>query len=111
MALQKDKINAQGFTRENLHMKLIAMLLGVLFLSGVIYAADITLKDVPEDIPKEHVKEWVSIFIERYYNAKIQQIQEVITASDKAKSDVDTFRTSNSLAAKYNGTAVVDPVI
>ena len=61
---------------------------------------DITLKDIPDGITEQDIKEWTSILIERYHNAKIQAIPELVAANDKAKADVNAYRVSNALPPK-----------
>ena len=61
---------------------------------------DVTIKGI-ENVTEAEVKEWVSILVERKENAKIQAIPALVTAQDAAKVTVDTFRTANSLEAKF----------
>ena len=62
---------------------------------------DVTIKGIPETLSEQQVLEWCSVLIERQENAKIQAIPALVTAQDAAKVTVDTFRTANSLEAKF----------
>lgn len=62
---------------------------------------DVTLKDIPDGITEQQVKEWVSVLIERFHTTKIQKIPELVAAQEIAKASVDSFRTANELTAKY----------
>ena len=62
---------------------------------------DMELKGIPDGITETQVKEWVSILIERHHNAKIQQIPELVSATELAKTEIDSFRKANALQAKF----------
>ena len=64
-------------------------------------AREIVIKDVPVEIKDEQVYEWVAVLIERYHNAKVNQIPEVVAATEAAKTGIDSFRTANTLTAKF----------
>ena len=64
-------------------------------------AKDITIKNVPDGITDAQVQEWNAILIERFYNAKINQIPEVVQATEVAKTGIDSFRKANTLAPKF----------
>ena len=62
---------------------------------------DVTIKSIPDGISEEQVKEWISVLIERHFNSQIQKIPELVSATEKAKTDIDEYRTANLLKAKY----------
>jgi hypothetical protein len=68
---------------------------------------DITFKSIPDEIGEVQAREWVAVLVERYYNQKINQIPEVIQATETAKLGIDGFRKANSLQAKFES----DPVV
>ena len=55
-------------------------------------------------------QEWAAILIERFENAKLNQIKEVVEASEAAKNGIDAFRVANSLEPKFPKSAVNVPV-
>ena len=69
---------------------------------------DILVKGVPEEIGEQQFREWCSIIVERYENAKLNQIKEVVQATEAAKSGIDGFRVANALKPKF---AKVEEVI
>jgi hypothetical protein len=62
---------------------------------------DITFTGIPDEIDEQQAKEWMAILIERFENAKLNQIKEVVQATEAAKKGIDTFRTANALAPKF----------
>ena len=68
---------------------------------------DITLKNIPDEIVigglsgEAAICEWVGIAVERFHNAKLNQIKEVVQATEAAKTGIDSFRTANALAPKF----------
>jgi hypothetical protein len=62
---------------------------------------DMEIKGIPDGITKENVLEWCNVLVERFYNQKIQAIPELVSAQEKAKTDIDAYRVSNNLSAKY----------
>jgi len=62
---------------------------------------DILIKGVPEQIGEAQFREWCSIIVERFENAKLNQIKAVVDATEAARSGIDTFRTANALAPKF----------
>jgi hypothetical protein len=71
---------------------------------------DITIKDIPNEISEEKVKEWVSVLVERYHNAKLNEVKAVVDATTSFKTDVDTFRKANSLVPKFEAVKVEEIV-
>jgi hypothetical protein len=72
---------------------------------------DITFKSIPDEIGEVQVREWVAILVERYHNAKVNQIPEVIQATETAKTGIDTFRKANALDPKFEavGEEAIEP--
>ena len=64
-------------------------------------AREIKVVGVPEAITDAQVLEWVSVLVERYENAKVNQIQAVKDATESAKTSIDAYRTANTLTAKF----------
>ena len=62
---------------------------------------DLEIKGIPEGITEAKVREWVAILVERYENAKVNQIEAVKTATETAKTNIDTFRKANLLTPKF----------
>jgi hypothetical protein len=62
---------------------------------------DITFTGIPDAIGEAQAKEWMAILVERFENAKLNQIKEVVQATEAAKTGIDTFRTANNLTAKF----------
>lgn len=62
---------------------------------------DITFTGIPDAIGEQQAKEWMAILVERYENAKLNQIKEVVQATEAAKNGIDTFRTANALTPKF----------
>jgi hypothetical protein len=62
---------------------------------------DVTILGIPDGISKEQILEWIGVLVERKYNADIQKIPELVSAQEKAKTDIDAYRVANSLSAKY----------
>jgi len=62
---------------------------------------DISVNGLPEGLSEEQVKDWVGVLVERYENAKVNQIKEVSDAVKAAQVSIDTFRKANSLAPKF----------
>jgi hypothetical protein len=62
---------------------------------------DLVLKGIPDGITETNVREWVSVLIERYENQKVNQIEAVKTATEAARTNIDTFRKANSLTPKF----------
>ena len=62
---------------------------------------DVTIKSIPDGISEEQVKEWVNVLVERHFNTQIQKIPELVSATEKAKTDIDEYRTANLLKAKF----------
>ena len=62
---------------------------------------DVTVKGLPDGITEVQVKDWVGVLVERYENAKVNQIKEVSDAVKAAQVSIDTFRKANSLAPKF----------
>jgi uncharacterized GH25 family protein len=89
---------------------LIAVVVAVVFLSQVAFAADVTIKGVPDGISEQQVQEWVAILVERAENAKVNQIKEVKEAVTESQKSIDSFRKANSLSAKFEKAEVVEPV-
>jgi len=73
---------------------------------------DVTLKGIPDEIGEVKVKEWISVLVERYHNQKINEIPEVIQATETAKLGIDSFRKANSLVPKFEavGEEAIEPV-
>ena len=69
---------------------------------------DITFTGIPDEIDEQQAKEWMAILIERFENAKLNQIKEVVEATEAAKSGIDTFRTANALQPKFAKAEVVE---
>ena len=63
---------------------------------------DVLIKGVPEEVGEKQVQEWCAILIERFENAKLNQIKEVVDATSAAKTNIDAFRVANALAAKFS---------
>jgi len=59
------------------------------------------LRNIPEGITEEQVKEWVAVLVERFENAKVNQIPEVTVAVKNAQENIDGFRTANALSSKF----------
>lgn len=81
-------------------MKWIVVIMLVL-ASTVGYAQDITLKDIPDGVTEQQVKEWVAILIERIETAKINQNPVIVQATKEAQTTIDGFRKANALAPKW----------
>jgi hypothetical protein len=62
---------------------------------------DVTIKGVPDAIGEQQFREWCSIIVERFENAKLNQIKEVVQATEAAKTGIDSFRVANNLTAKF----------
>jgi hypothetical protein len=62
---------------------------------------DVLIKGVPEEIGETQFREWCSIIVERFENAKLNQIKEVVQATEAAKSGIDGFRVANALKPKF----------
>lgn len=62
---------------------------------------DVTIKNIPSGITEEQIVEWVSILVERKYNAEIQKIPALVEAQETAKTEIDSFRIANKLKTKY----------
>ena len=62
---------------------------------------DLTITGIPVGITEAQVKEWVAVLVERYENAKVNAIPEVKTATETAKTNIDTFRKQNALTPKF----------
>ena len=71
---------------------------------------DITFTGIPDAIGEAQAKEWMAILVERYENAKLNQIKAVVEASEAAKVGIDTFRTANALAPKFSKVEAVEEV-
>ena len=56
---------------------------------------------IPNGITEEQVKEWLAILVERKVNADLNNNVEVKTATEKAKTEIDTYRKSIGLAPKF----------
>jgi hypothetical protein len=80
--------------------KVLSLLMAVLICTPA-FAKDVLLKNVPDGIEEQQVQEWNAVLIERFYNAKINQIPEVVQATEIAKTGIDEFRTANKLQAKF----------
>jgi hypothetical protein len=63
---------------------------------------DITFTGIPDAIGEQQAKEWMAILVERFENAKLNQIKEVVQATEAAKTGIDSFRTANALAPKFS---------
>ena len=62
---------------------------------------DITIKGIPEGVSEAQVKDWVAVLIERFENAKVNQIQAVREAVVAAQTGIDGFRKANALTPKF----------
>ena len=62
---------------------------------------DVLVKGIPDGITEANVKEWCAVLIERFENQKVNQIEAVKTATETAKTNIDTFRIANLLTAKF----------
>jgi hypothetical protein len=62
---------------------------------------EVLLKGIPDEIGEEKVKEWVGILVERHENEKLNQIKEVVQATEAAKSGIDNFRKANALTPRF----------
>jgi len=62
---------------------------------------NLEIKNIPDEITEQQLKEWCGVLVERFYNQKISQIPEFVSAAKKAKTDIDSFRKANDLAAKF----------
>jgi hypothetical protein len=75
---------------------------------------DITFTGIPDGIGEQQAKEWMAVLVERFENAKLNQIKAVVEATEAAKSGIDTFRTANALApkfAKVEEKPVAEPIV
>jgi hypothetical protein len=62
---------------------------------------EVLVKGIPEGISEAQVKEWVAVLIERFENAKVNQIQAVKDAVVTAQTGIDGFRKANALTPKF----------
>ena len=67
---------------------------------------DVTIKDIPLAISDAKVLEWNAVLIERFHNQKATEIPEVLAAVKVVQTGIDSFRTANSLAAKFSAKPV-----
>lgn len=63
---------------------------------------NVTIKDLPDDMTEENVLKWVGVLVERHHNAKIASLPAVVTATNAAKTQIDTFKTSNKIVDSEN---------
>jgi hypothetical protein len=56
---------------------------------------------IPNGITEEQVKEWLAVLVERKVNQELNNNAEVKLATEKAKTDIDTYRKSIGLAPKF----------
>jgi hypothetical protein len=69
---------------------------------------EVLVKGIPEGISEAQVKEWVAVLIERFENAKVNQIQAVKDAVVVAQTGIDGFRKANALTPKFEK---VEPIV
>jgi hypothetical protein len=62
---------------------------------------DVLVKGIPDGISEAQVKDWVAVLIERFENAKVNQIQAVREAVVAAQTGIDGFRKANALTPKF----------
>jgi hypothetical protein len=67
---------------------------------------DITIKNIPDEVSDVEVLDFVAALIERYHDAKLSAIPEVVAAIKSVRAGIDSFRTANALAPKF---AKVEP--
>lgn len=72
---------------------------------------DVTIKDIPSGISAEQIMEWVSIFVKRYEEQKVNEIPEIKLAVETMKTTVDSFRKANALKELYKVEEVVKEVV
>ena len=82
-------------------MRYILVVVLLLGMVSIAQAKDVVIKGVPEEISDQQLTEWCSVLIERYENAKLNQIQAVSEAVKTTQTNIDVFRKANSLDAKY----------
>lgn len=85
--------------------KVLLVVIMLSFMVSIGFAKDITIVGVPDAISEAQIKEWVSIYVERQENKKLQPAEELVT---NAQTVVDTFRKANDLDAKYEAKEVVE---
>lgn len=56
---------------------------------------------IPNGISEEQVKEWVAVLVERKVNQDFNNNIEIKTATEKVKTDIDSYRKSIGLLPKY----------
>jgi len=71
---------------------------------------DITFKGIPDEIGEQKAREWMGVLVERYHTSKVNQIPEVMVATETARIGIDTFRTANALAPKFAKVEEAKPV-
>lgn len=62
---------------------------------------DITILGIPDEIGEQQFREWCGVIVERFHNAKLNQIKEVVAATEAAKTGIDGFRSQNGLAPRF----------
>jgi len=63
---------------------------------------------LPSGISEQEMKEWCAILVERKVNAELNANVEVAKATAKAKEDIDAYRKSVGLSAKFEVVKVED---
>ena len=67
-------------------------------MASSVFAKDVVIKGIPDEITDNTITEWCAILIERIENQKLMPPQDKV---EEAQIKIDTFRKLNSLEAKY----------
>ena len=79
-------------------MNKFVLVLLAMVICGVAYAETI---EIPYGITKEQASEWMSILVERKVQADMNANPVIVAASEKAKTDIDTYRKAVGLKPKF----------
>lgn len=64
---------------------------------------------IPAGITEEQAKEWMAVLAERKINADLNSNPAVASATQKAKDDIDAYRVSVGLKAKFKVAEIKEP--
>ena len=68
---------------------------------------DVLVKNIPDGITDEQVFNFVGVLVERFHNAKVNEVPEVKAAVTTAQIGIDGYRKANLLTPKFEK---VEPV-
>ena len=73
---------------------------------------DVTVKNIPDGISDEQVFNFVGVLVERYHNAKVNEVPEVKLAVTTAQTGIDSYLKANGMKPKFEKVAeVAEPIV